>query len=94
MTYNDGADVYLDGAKILSQLGIVTSTSQNVNKDLVKDTYYTFYAKWGDKADFAKFQVYWVYGSEESSFLIPTTAQYLALLGGSSPYTISITTVK
>ena len=48
MTYNDGADAYFDGTKILSQLGTVCELTQNVYKDLVASTYYTFYAKWGD----------------------------------------------
>ena len=79
---------------LLNQLGTVCDWTQYVNKNLVKDTYYPFYAKWGENTIGAKFQVLWMYGLEESASLIPTTAQFITLLGGSSPYTISITTVR
>ena len=89
LNYDDGADVYLDGTMFLNQLGTSWLCTQTVTKDLVAGTYYPFYAKWGEIGSGALFTVSWAYGSV-SSTQIPTSAQSLTLLGGSSPYTITM----
>ena len=89
LNYDDGADVYLDGTMFLNQLGTPCLWTQTVTKDLVAGNYYPFYAKWGEIGSGALFTVSWAYGSV-SSTQIPTSAQSLTLLGGSSPYTITM----
>ena len=89
MNYDNGADVYLDGTILLNQYGKNIARTDTVTKDLVAGNYYPFYAKWRENTGIAFFIVSWAYGSV-SSTQIPTSAQSLTLLGGSSPYTITM----